>query len=141
MNVAMPRSRTTAALLLACILPVSSGGCAKSPAAAGPQVGKIRVAVATEGLEGLGGEDIKTLAFTVDIQPGGALEPIPADAGFLHYEDLPAGPYLVRLIRLPTHCRARGPSQRRVTVSPGSTARASFAVKCGLRGPRSRHAS
>jgi hypothetical protein len=130
MNAAMPRNRTSAVLLLGCILPVGCG-CAKTPPDAGPQVGRIRVAVATEGED----RDIERLTFTVDIQPGGALEPIPADAGFLYYEGLPAGTYVVRLVRLPQHCRARGPSQRRATVSPGGTARVAFAVACGRRVP------
>jgi hypothetical protein len=121
-----PLLRATS-VLVAFLLALGQVGCAKVEPEAGPQLGAVRVDVATAGLN----RDIETLTFAVDLQPGGALEPMPADAGFVAFEDLPAGTYVVRLMRLPAQCRAKGPTQRRVTVSPGRLAQVHFAVTCG----------
>jgi hypothetical protein len=114
-------------VLFACLLALGPGACATGEPEVRPQLGGIRVTVATAGVN----RDIETLTFTVDIQPGGAMEPIPADAGFVAFENLPIGTYVIRLIRLPAQCRTKGPSRRRVTVSAGRLAPVDFAVTCG----------
>jgi hypothetical protein len=109
----------------ACLLPLLMSGCAKSPPANTPPVGRITVGVTTTAPN----IDIAPMTFVVEIQPGGTREAVRADAG-VYDEEVPPGEYLVRLTGLARGCRVDGPSERGVVVSARRATAVRFSVTC-----------
>jgi hypothetical protein len=99
-------------LALAVLLLSSTGACATGMRPQHPEGGTLTVGVTTAGTTG------SSLTFRVRVASAGIDEAVKADAGVLTKSGLPWGDHVVRLFDLPERCRADGPAERTVTISP-----------------------